>query len=283
MIQTEELANKIEQELNGVIHTVAFGMRFKIHAIEGTYKKAQQRANGTKQAFINGILRSTGGDYTPITDINNLQTTMMLEFAVPKNKVDEFELITTSWIEDVLGEVYSIGSFTYIITPTPATPGQVDNRTPLGGVVPYSMVLGIQIIKNGMISNALTWSISTPRDGAEPGDLDYLIQGTVGVINGVIDSQRTPDTKTMVGAGYCTTDVQYENTTIVLTFPYAFTEIVKQIVKDIYNENWDRKYTLTLGDSFASGISRVCVMTKGSVIMESGKIASITCSFARSE
>lgn len=272
MIQTEELAKRIEEELNGVIHAKALGIKFKIHATEGRYKKAQRNADGSKQAYVNGILRASGGDYTPISEINNLQTNMVLDFAVPKVQANEFELITTSWAEDVIGEVYTIGSWTYLITPTPATPGQIDDRTPIGEVIPYTMVLGIQIIKNGMIGNAVNWTIAKGET-----------TGRIRVINASIDSTRTPDTKAKLNTGYCTTTNQYESTTIVLVFPYSFTDIVREIVNDILTENWEEEYTLTRNDYFADAITRKCVMTKGTINEESGKIVSITCAFARKE
>lgn len=279
MIQTEELAKQIEKELNGVIHTKALGLQFKIHAVEGQFKKAQSNANGSKQGYINGILRATGGDYTPISDINNLQTNMVLDFAVPKENAKAVELITTEWAEDVIGEIYTIGAWTYLITPTPATPGQIDERTPIGEVIPYTMILGIQIIKNGMISNAVTWGI----DGAK-----------INVVNATFDSTRTPDTKPKANQGYCTTTNQYESASIVLTFPYSFTTPVKAIVEDILNETWDKSYTITRKDAYAENTSAgleddanlitwECVLTKGTITEESGKIVSITCTFARTE
>lgn len=279
MIQTEELAKQIEKELNGVIHTKALGLQFKIHAVEGLFKKAQRNVNGSKQAYINGILRATGGDYTPISEINNLQTNMVLEFAVPKDQAKAVELITTEWAEDVIGEIYTIGAWTYLITPTPATPGQIDDRTPLGEVIPYTSILGIQIIKNGMISNAVNWAIDGDR---------------INVVNATFDSSRTPDTKPKLNKGYCTTTNQYETATIVLTFPYSFTTAVKSIVEDILNETWDKSYTITRKDFFAEKenagteedeylLSWECVLTKGTIIEESGKIVSITCTFARTE
>lgn len=266
MVQTEELARRIEEELNGNLNSVALGIKFKIHATEGLYKKTQLKANGTKQAFINGILRASGGDYTPISEINNLQTTMMLEFAIPKDQAHDFELITTSWAEDVLGEVYTIGSWTYLITPTPATPGQLDDRTPLGEVLPYSMVLSIQIIKNGMISNAVTWKIGNDQ---------------INVINAVFDTQRSPDTKPYANTGVCITENQYESSSIILTFPYSFTNAVRSIVNDILSENWENTYIISRDDTYANSFARECVMTTGRITEESGKIVAITCTFAR--
>lgn len=281
MIQTQQLAERIEQELNGVIHATALGIKFKIHATEGLYYKAQRRANGTKQAYINGILRASGGDYTPISNINNLQTNMILDFVVPKDQVHDFELITTSWIEDVLGDIYTIGSWSYLITPTPATPGQLDDRTPIGEVIPYSIVLGIQIIKNGMIGNAVNWTITSGTEIVD--DLPVPITGRIGLVNASFSSTRTPDTKPKANDGYCTTDNQFEASTIVMTFPYSYTKIVKKIVNDILTENWDEEYVITRNDSYADSITRTCVMTQGQILEESGKIVAITCTFARKE
>lgn len=281
MVQTEELARQIETELNGVIHATALGIKFKIHATEGLYYKAQRKANGTKQAYVNGILRATGGDYTPISNINNLQTNMVLELAVPKDQAHDIELITTSWAEDILGEIYTIGSWTYLITPTPATPGQLDDRTPLGEVIPYTMILGIQIIKNGMIGNAVNWTITSGTEIVN--EQEVPITGRIGVTNASFGTTRTPDTKPKANQGFCTTENQYESAMINLTFPYSFTKIVKKIVNDILTENWDEEYLITRSDSYADTITRKCVMTQGNIIEESGKIVAVTCSFARKE
>lgn len=268
MIQIEQLAQMLQDELDGNIHAAAGGLKFKVHPTMGNYKNAVKKLNGTTQKYINAVLRQTSGEYTPIKDINNLTANLTLELAVPQEKVDQVELILSTWSEAVIGEIYNLGDWVLLITPTPATAGQVKNATPIGSMISELVVLNIQFIKDGLIGNAVDWTING---------------SPIKVLNAVLSSSRTPDVIPDVNTGTCKANNQYENTTIAITFAYSFTTATQTLVNDLINKNKDAIYTITRNDGFANSFEEDCICTKIDLTEEAGKIVSISCAFAKAD
>lgn len=264
MVQITALAQEIQDELNGNINAIALDLNFKIHASVGTYKKATLNANGTKTQYINGVLRSTTGNYVPVKSVNNLFTSLMLEFAVPQSKTEDVELILSSWMEALIGEIYTLGNWSLIITPQPATPGQAKNTSPMGATVPYLVVLNIQFIKDGLISNAVEWQI----DGND------ITPDQVGST-----FNRTPDIKPMANDGTTKADNQYETETIVFVLPISFTTIIQTLLNDIAAHDISKTYTITRSDSFSTDRSGTYTMTNAELNEQAGKIVSMTLTF----
>ena len=220
---------------------------------------------GAKRKFINGVLRSTAGAYTPVKHINNVLTTVTLEIAAPQDKVHEIEQTLTSWAESVIGEVYTMGRWNLLITPQPPVPGTAKINSPLGELVPYLVVLEFQMIENGIISNAVQWTINGQ-------DVDTSSNTT--------SFDRNPDTKSLANQAVCVSGNQYEANTIALVLAYKTTAIMKTIVNDLINHRKDEIYTIARNDGFADTFSGNFVLTKGEIIEESGKIVALSLSFA---
>lgn len=219
---------------------------------------------GKKRKYINGVLRSSAGTYTPVKHINNVLTTLMLEIAVPQDKMHEVEQTLTSWSESVIGEVYTMGNWNLLITPQPPTPGVAKEDSPLGDIVPELMVLEFQMIENGIISNAVQWTIN--------GQAVDLSSDTISI-------NRNPDVKPMANQGYCVASNQYQDDSIVMTLAYKTTTIMKKIVEDLLDRNKDEVYTITRNDGFAETFTEDCIITNGSIVEQSGKIVAVTLTF----
>lgn len=264
MLQITALAKSIEQELNENINAVAFGLKFKIHANVGNYQKATLNANGTKQKYINGVLRGSTGNYVPVKGLNNLFATLMLEFAVPQDKCDQMEMVLNSWNESVLGEVFTLSGWNLLITPQPASAGLAKDASPIGSMVPFLVSLSIQMIKDGLISNVVNWTINGKS---------VQFENVGGTWN------RTPDIKPKANDGTCKADNQYENETLVVVLAYSYNVVVQDIMNDIIQHNIDKVYTITRNDGFADELNQDFVMTNAELNEQSGKIVSLTLTF----
>ena len=222
---------------------------------------------GAKRKFINGVLRSSAGTYTPVKHINNVLTELVLELAVPQEFVHEIEQTLSSWSESVIGEVYEMGNWNLLITPQPVTPGTAKIDTPLGEFIPLYVSLSIQMIENGVISNAVSWQINGQ-------DVD--------ISNGTINFNRTPDSMPLVNQGVSKTTNAYVVESIAIVLAYKTTEIIRKLMNDLINNRKDEVYTITRNDGFADNYTGDFIMTKGDINEESGKIVSLSLSFAPS-
>lgn len=264
MQQITALAKSIEQELNDNLNANAFGLKFKIHANAGNYKKAVLKADGTRQKFINGVLRGSTGNYVPVKGLNNLFATLMLEFAVPQDKCEQMEMVLNSWTESVLGEVFSLDGWNLLITPQPATPGLAKDTSPIGATVPFLVALNVQLIKDGLISNVVKWTVNGQA---------IQFENVSGTWN------RTPDIKPKANKGTCVADNQYENQTLVVIMAYTYSAIVQKIANDIINHNIDAVYNITRDDGFADKMEQDFILTNAEINEQSGKIVSFTLTF----
>lgn len=219
---------------------------------------------GAKRKYINGVLRSSSGSYTPVKHINNVLTTLMLEIAVPQDDIHEVEQTLTSWAESVIGEVYTMGNWNLLITPQPPTPSNARINSPIGELVPLLIVLEFQMIENGIISNAVAWTINSQE---------------VDVSNDTISFNRNPDVKAMVNQGVSVANNQYETTTVAMTIAYKTTTIVKKLIDDLIGHTKDEIYTITRNDGYAVNFTGNFILTQGEIIEESGKIVALSLTF----
>lgn len=266
-------ATWLSLEDGGEVLTPTVGTTYAIES-DGDKKGLLYRWNGTEyiyygtaleqQYLINGVLRSTTGEYTPVKSLNNLQSSLMLEFAVPQEKIVDAELVLSSWTENTLGEAYSLGEWSVLITPQPATVGTAKNDTPLGAMVPLMVVLTVQFIKDGLISNAVGWTLNGER--ITPTSI-------------VKEISRTPDIKPRANDGVCLADNQYEAETIVMTLPVSFTTIMRDLLNDIANRDFSKRYILARDDGFSNATSNTYILTHITQNEEGGKIVSLTLSF----
>lgn len=264
MLQTYTLAKSIESELNGSTLATSTGLQFKIFANVGNYKRAVLKSDGSRQKYINGVLRGTAGTFVPVKGLNNLFASLMLELAVPQDKTNEVEQILNAWNESVLGEVFTSGTESFLITPQPATAGLAKDASPIGATVPFFVALSVQFIQNGLVSNAVKWTI----DGSE-----LQVESFSGTWN------RTPDTNAKINSGLCTSNNQFENQTLSFVLPFAYSTIVQKLMNDITNHNIDTVYTITRNDGFTDEMSGQFQMTNAQLNEQSGRVASLTLTF----
>jgi len=267
MLQIFEIARLIEKELNANLNAVATKTVFKVHNAVGNYEKAIAKGDdGKLQKKTNGVLRATTGNWTPVKSLNNLMTTLVLEFAVEQDKCDSTMLVLDSWSEQVIGAVYGLAKdVQMLITPSPATPGQAKNTAPLGAMIPLTVVLDIQLIKGGLISNAVGWTCN---------GLDLAPS------NVSVSFNRTPDTVAKANQNVARTNNQYEVRSVVMVLPLVFTDIDKKLMDDMFLGNKDEVYLLERKDGFFPDYSDNFIITNGDYAEESGKIATLTLTFA---
>ena len=223
---------------------------------------------GAKRSYINGVLRSSAGTFTPVKHVNNVLATIMLELAVPQEDVHEIEQTITSWEEDVIGEVYSMGNWNLLITPQPPTPSNARINSPLGEFIPYLIVLEYQMIENGIISNAVKWTINEQE---------------VDATNAQITFNRNPDVIPLANQGENVANNQYETTAVSMVLAYKTTNIIKTLVNDLINHRKDQVYVISRDDGFADTYSGNFILTKGDIIEESGKIVALSLAFSPSQ
>lgn len=264
MLQTYTLAKSIESELNGSALATSTGLQFKIFANVGNYKRAVLKSDGSRQKYINGVLRSSAGTFVPVKGLNNLFASLMLELAVPQDKTNEVEQILNAWNESVLGEVFTSGTESFLITPQPATPGLAKDASPIGATVPFLVALSVQFIENGLVSNAVKWTIN----GTE-----VQFESVSGTWN------RTPDVNAKVNTGLCVAYNQFESETLSMILPFSYNTIVQTIMNDIANHNIDKVYTITRNDGFTDEMSGSFVLTNAQLNEQSGKVVSLTLTF----
>lgn len=264
MVQLSTLAKSIEDELNGQLNSTSMGISFKIHSTIGNYKKAITKTNGQKQVFVNGILRATTGTYTPVKELNNVDASLMLEFAVQQERVEDVQLILSTWTESVLGEVYNMGNWAVLITPQTTIPGVAKNATPVGSMVPLMLMLDIQLIQNGLVSNSVEWKIN----GVE-----------INPTNVVVSNSRTPETNARPNLAVTQTNNQYDNETIVMTLPVSYTTAIQDLLNDIRAHSIDAVYRITRKDNFSDNLDGLYVLANSELNEESGKIVAITLTF----
>lgn len=265
MIQLSALAQSIENELNGSLNAVAMGVKFKIYSTIGNYKKAITKTDGKKQVYVNGILRATTGSYTPVKALNNVDATLMLELAVQQERVEDVQLILSTWTESVVGEVYTMGNWAVLITPQTSIAGVAKNASPIGSMIPLMLMLDTQFIQNGLVSNSVTWTINGE---------------TVHPTNVVRSNNRTPDTNPRANMGLTKTVNQFDNETIVMTLPISYNTIIQNILNDVGSHNIEATYQITRSDGFSTSTNQLYVITSCELMEEGGKIAALTLTFS---
>lgn len=229
------------------------------------YTLTRDELFGQKTKFINGVLKSSSGSYTPVSGLNNLFISLMLELAVPQEKAEDFELVASSWSEDVIGSIYHLNNWDLLITPKPATPGTVKNVSPIGSTIPYLIMLDIQFIKNGMISNSVEWKINGQEVRPEAVSISW---------------NMTPHTVPIANDGLCRTENQYLSETITLILPYSLTTVMQTLFNDLVAHNYTNTYNIIRQDSFANNLVNNYKIANATINEEAEKIVSLTVTFS---
>lgn len=264
MVQISALAKTIENELNGSLNAVALGVAFKIHSTLGNYTKAIKKTSGAKQVFVNGILRATNGEYTPVKALNNLDISLVLELAVQQARVEDVQLILSNWTEGVLGNVYDMGTCAVLITPQTTIAGVAKDASPIGSMVPLMLSLDVQLIENGLISNSVQWSIN-----------GHVVHPT----SVATTNNRTPDTNPRANLGMTRSINQYDNETIVMTLPISFGAIIQTLLNDVRAHNIDATYQIIRDDGFSTNLNELYILGNAELAEEGSKIVAMTLTF----
>ena len=264
----EFFRDMIQEQLNGDKNTIAFKLKFKIHADIGDF---QANFKEQDKDTINAVLIESTGDYTPVKEVSSKFNTLRLDLAVAQAHVDELKIILESWSKKQLGLIYKYlddeEETTYIITPGAPATGTAFNTCDLGSTLPISLTIEIQQTTLGLIGNEATWQINT-KD--------------VNVLRFNITSARTQQTASKTDEDETKSTNQMSTLSVQLVVPVAKTDICKSLYNDILTGNKDEVYTIAMTDNWSSGISDGFVLANGDIVAESTKIQAMTLTFLKS-
>lgn len=264
VIELQQLALLIENELNEIANMGNVNKKFRVHADLGDYVNPMRQNTGELQDYINGVLIQATGDFTKIECIENINSNYSLEFIVKQDEVPDVRNILNDWAKCKVGRVFSVGDTNYLLTPTqPETGYAKDSR--LGSSIPLRININVQSIARGLLSNMVVWKI----DGEE-----------VKLENSSISINRTTSTKPQANNDYTTTFNDYSTTTITMIIPYSFSEVNNKIALNLLEDKKDQTFIISRNDTVHE-TSHTYILVNGSITEESGKIVAIQCTFMR--
>lgn len=264
----EFFRDMIEQQLNGDKNSIAFKLKFKIHADIGDF---QANFKEQDQDTINAVLIETTGDYTPVKEVSTKSTTLRLDLAVAQRHVNELKIILESWSQKQLGLIYKYidddGETTYIITPGAPVTGTAFNTCDIGSTLPISLTMEVQQTTLGLIGNETKWQIN---------------QKDVNVLRFGVSSARTQQTASKTDEDETKSTNQMSTLSIQLVVPVAKTDICKSLYNDIIGGNKDEVYTIVMTDGWSNGINDGFILSGGDISAEATKIQAMTLNFLKS-
>lgn len=270
----EFFRDMIQEQLNGDKNSIAFKLKFKIHADIGDF---QANFKEQDQDTINAVLIETTGDYTPVKEVSTKSTTLRLDLAVAQRHVDELKIILESWSKKQLGLAYKYiddnGETTYIITPGAPVTGTAFNTCDIGSTLPISLTMEVQQTVLGLITNEMAWEISV-------GDIK---NAAIEVLNFEIGSARTQQTANYINESATASSNQMVTKSITLRIAAAKTDICKKLFDDILTDNKDEIYNIKESDGWSNGIDDDFIMANGQLIGDTTKIVALQCTFLKSD
>ena len=264
----EFIRDMIQEQLNGDKNSIAFNLKFKIHADIGDF---QENFKEQEKDIINAVLVESTGDYTPVKEVSSKFNTLTLNLAVAQSHVDELKVILESWSKKQLGIIYKYlddeEETTYILTPGAPVTGTAFNTCDIGSTVPISLSIEVQQTTLGLIGNETKWQINS-KD--------------VNVLRFNIVSTRVQQTAELTNQDETKSANQMATLTIQLVVPVAKTDICKSLYNDIIANNKDEIYSITMTDDWSNGISGSFILSSGDITAEATKIQSMTLNFLKS-
>ena len=258
----------IEEQLNGDKNSIAFKLKFKIHADMGEFQK---NFKDQDKDTINAVLIESSGDYTPVKEVSSKFNTLRLDIAVAEAHVKELKIILESWTKKQLGLIYKYiddnEETTYILTPGAPTTGTAFNTCDIGSTLPISVAIELQQTLLGLLGNESSWKINNYE---------------VNVLRFTIGSTRTQQTASLTDEDETKSTNQMSTLSIQLVVPVAKTDICKAFYNDIINGNKDEVYTIEMEDGWSDGIDGSFILSGGDIQAESTKIQSMTLNFLKS-
>lgn len=171
MVELSTLAENIEKGLNALSTLNSLGIVFKIHSDAGDYAKAL-KSRTAKQRYTNGLLSVVSSSIVPVQNLVVATQSARLEIAVqlPNPNTDTaiitahravldgyFKSTPIQMLTDKDGKTYSV-SLAYALAST----GNVDNMSPLGTNVTFTVMIDYAMVQNGLNSS----QFSITLDGA---------------------------------------------------------------------------------------------------------------------
>lgn len=264
----EFFRDMIEQQLNGDKNSIAFKLKFKIHADIGDFQANFQKQD---KDTINAVLIESTGDYTPVKEVSSKFNNLRLDLAVAQSHVKEVKIILDSWSKKQLGLIYKYlddeEETTYILTPGAPTTGTAFNTCDIGSTLPLSLAIEIQQTVLGLIGNESKWKINNKE---------------VNTLRFNIVSARTQETASETDEEETRSANQMSTLTIQLVVPVAKTDICKDLYNDIIQSNKDEIYSIEMEDDWSNGISGDFILSNGSIEAEATKIQAMTLNFLKS-
>lgn len=264
----EFIREMIQEQLNGDKNSLAFKLKFKIHADLGEF---QENFKKQEEDTINAVLLESTGDYTPVKEVSSKFNNLRLDIAVAQEHVEEVKIILESWTKKQLGVIYKFlddaEETTYVVTPGAPTTGTAFNTCDIGSMLPLSVAIEIQQTILGLIANEATWKINT-----------YDIN----VLRFTCVSARTQQTGTPTNENETKSTNQMSTATLELVVPVAKNTVCKDLYNDILNGAKDNVYTIVMADGWSDGINDDFILANGVITGESTKIQSMTLTFLKS-
>lgn len=155
MITTETIAGIINEALNAN----QYGESFRLFADADNYRDYTKRLLG-EDSPIPGIVRSLGGDFVPIRNIDSYKDSLSVVMQVPQPRLETVRNVLADYVSSMIGTTMTIGDYDVSFNMSPPSVGNV-NVNVFGGVgVEIQLYVFMQIGKGALLSNNATITIN---------------------------------------------------------------------------------------------------------------------------
>lgn len=261
MIDIQTIAEQIESGLNAISNEFVFKI----------FTNAQEYTDGITDAprrtvkYVWGIIQAVpGSTIVPIQGLNSYGIAYSIQFAADYLKRNEIYAIISDYVQQNIGTSAMLNGYASVVNFDLPTPGQIEQFTAIGKILPITLVVRYQFIKGGKLSNDIKISIN---------DEAML------VLSSAFLRARTPDTTWLLNEEEMQTAIGQQGLTINIDIAYTTGgQVVKDLAADIIAGKLLQTYNLSYNDGIIDK-NWLVVLQDGALNMEAQKVASISLSF----
>lgn len=209
MINIEEITTVINAALNNNVYDEQFSLYSELKE----YKAVLTKLLGDN-APIPGIVRSLGGDFVPLRELDSYKDTLSVEIFVPYERLENVRNVLTAYVTSLVGVTTVIGDYDVSFNIAPPSVGAVQDNNFGGFGVPVQLYIFMQIGKSALMSNnvhitinseeVLLLNASIVQDVAVSSNtfegmpnVESYPQSQVLMVSGVIPVQKTGISRTL--------------------------------------------------------------------------------------
>jgi hypothetical protein len=280
MITVQKFSELVQTQLNAIAVQLQKNFTFKIYPNEGEYYDAiQSNQRELPKNIVFGVMSFMPTPTIPLQNLGIYNVSAYIEILAPVTKGKLSNDDDYGHINDVANVIQNFyaqqtgltgtltdanqDEYSYIFScNTPNTGTEINGR--FGRAVPITIMLGWQLIKNGVLYNDINITI-----GGEPAVCtDFSFEN---VIN--------PQTDNVDNRPYLESYAQSQALVISVIMPYRKTEVCSSLVNQIFSNSLGTNYNVTYSDGVIDNKTRIMFATNIKLTGQPGLNCAIQATF----